>query len=90
MIILSVIGVEIVLIGGLYLWYRQRRGAKTRSGEFSAKGTSGADRTLIDGLIRQIAELDAAYQKGEIAEEAYQSQRAALKARLAELMTPEK
>ncbi|MFN8527749.1 MAG: c-type cytochrome [Anaerolineae bacterium] len=89
-IILIVIVVEIVLIGGLYLWYRQRRGAKTRSSEFSAKGTSGADRTLIDGLIRQIAELDAAYQKGEIAEEAYQSQRAALKARLAELMTPEK
>lgn len=90
MIILIVIVVEIVLIGGLYLWYRQRSGAKTRSSEFSAKGTSGADRTVIDGLIRQIAELDAAYQKGEIAEDAYQSQRAALKARLAELMTPDK
>ncbi len=87
-IILVVIG-EIVLIGFLYLRHRQRR--TTAPTDFMGKPRrSGGtvDRDLIDDLIRQIAELDAAYQQGEIPEESYQQQRAALKERLAELMTP--
>ena len=41
---------------------------------------------MIDGLIRQIAELDNQRDAGQIDEALYQSQRAQLKARLAELM----
>jgi hypothetical protein len=40
----------------------------------------------IDGLIREIAELDAAYGAGEIKEAAYQKRRGRLKGRLAELI----
>ncbi len=87
-IILVVIG-EIVLIGFLYLRHRQRRAAAPSDlmGKPKRSG-SAVNRELIDDLIRQIAELDAAYQQGEIPEERYQEQRAELKARLSELMTP--
>jgi hypothetical protein len=41
---------------------------------------------LIDGLIRQIAELDTQHDAGQINHDLYQQQRAILKARLTELM----
>jgi mono/diheme cytochrome c family protein len=49
----------------------------------------GDKQLLIDGLIRQIAELDNQHDAGKIDEAAYQSQRGRLKARLAELMGEE-
>jgi mono/diheme cytochrome c family protein len=41
---------------------------------------------LIDGLVKQIAELDAQHDTGQINHDIYQRRRAALKARLTELM----
>lgn len=53
----------------------------------SQKSTRGQDRTkLIDGLVRQIAELDAQHETGQINHDLYQQRRAQLKARLAEIM----
>ena len=41
---------------------------------------------LINGLIRQIAELDDSHQAGKIDETTYKKRRKRLKARLAELL----
>jgi hypothetical protein len=41
---------------------------------------------LIDGLVRQIAELDAQHEAGQINHDVYRNRREQLKARLAELM----
>jgi mono/diheme cytochrome c family protein len=82
-IILLVIVGEILLVGGLYWWWRRRRAAGAAA--TGARPTQN-DPMLMDGLIRQIAELDAQHERGEIADEAYQRQRALLKARLTELM----
>jgi mono/diheme cytochrome c family protein/uncharacterized membrane protein len=41
---------------------------------------------LIDALVRQIAELDAQHERGEINHDVYQRRRSTLKVRLAELM----
>lgn len=83
LIVIAVIAGEVVLIGGVYLWYRRRK-AKAAASQPPISG----DRVLIDGLVRQIAELDAEYEAGKVTDAAYTGQRAALKARLAELMTP--
>ncbi len=45
--------------------------------------------TLVDGLIRQIAELDDAHAAGQVDEDTYEKRRGKLKARLAELMDKE-
>lgn len=68
-----------VIIGlGMFIFLRERR---------AARAVQAADnQTLIDGLIRQIAELDEARSAGEIDENVYQKRRGRLKARLAELM----
>ncbi|MDX2161878.1 MAG: c-type cytochrome [bacterium] len=84
---------EIVLIAALYAWYRQRRARRGVAGAAGADlsaiptGKSPGDPAMIDALIRQIAELDAAHEKGDLPTEAYQQQRNALKARLADLMS---
>lgn len=83
-IILLVIVGEIVLVGGLYLWWRRR--AAARAAVPGAGSSAAADPLLMDGLIRQIAELDAQHERGEIDDAAYQRQRGILKARLTELM----
>ncbi|MGQ9908155.1 MAG: c-type cytochrome [Candidatus Flexifilum sp.] len=79
---------EIALIAGLYVWYRRRKDRQIAAA--SAPSTSIAPpvdaAARIDALIRQIAELDAAFEAGSIAAEAYQGSRAALKAELARLM----
>jgi hypothetical protein len=93
-IVIGVIVGEAVLIFALVLWYRGRRAKRlARAGEVrSASATPSsipqpsADQSLIDGLIRQIAELDAAHERGEIDSASYQRQRGALKSRLADLM----
>jgi mono/diheme cytochrome c family protein len=82
LIIVVIIG-EIILVAALYLWWRGRR---ARRGSGADAGKAKDDPVLMDGLIRQIAELDAQHERGEIADEGYQRQRALLKARLTELM----
>jgi hypothetical protein len=81
LIIILVIAGEIALIGGLYLWYRQRRAVTT------APRAKAPDALAIqDALVRQIAALDAAFEKGEISGDYHARQRAALKAQLADSM----
>jgi mono/diheme cytochrome c family protein len=72
---------EIALVAGLYAWYRQRK--RRRAAGLSSPRR---DRQLMDGLIRQIAELDAEFERGEMDPKVYENQRNTLKARLAELM----
>src|SRR6185503_854725 len=67
-IVVAVLVVAVLIGGGLFLI-----GSRNRSG----------DSQVINILIRQIAELDADHDMGRIADEAYEAQRAALKARLA-------
>ncbi|MDX2141159.1 MAG: c-type cytochrome [Chloroflexota bacterium] len=80
---LLVIGIviEIIIVALLYVWWRQRRNKRAAQ---AAKPAS--DTTLMDGLIRQIAELDARHERGEIDDATYQRQRGILKQRLSELM----
>jgi hypothetical protein len=75
LIVVAVVVVAVLIGGGLFLI-----GSRNRSG----------DDQVIDILIRQIAELDADHDMGRISDEAYEGQRAALKARLATLMERKK
>jgi hypothetical protein len=75
LIVVVVLVIAGLLGGGLVLL-----GTRSRSG----------DQQVINILIRQIAELDGDHEAGRIADAAYESQRAALKARLAALMEREK
>jgi len=68
---------EIVLVVGLYLWYRRRRRANT---------APPVDRAQIDALTHQITELDAAYERGEIDIDEHRKRRGALKGHLADLV----
>lgn len=52
--------------------------------------TSDDSQVLMDGLIRQIAELDEMYEAGDLDETAYQKRRAKLKSRLVALMDTDK
>ena len=77
--LLPIIIVVLLLVGlvggGLFVI-----GSRNRSG----------DQQVINILIRQIAELDADHDTGKISDEAYESQRNALKARLTTLMERKK
>jgi mono/diheme cytochrome c family protein len=73
---------EIVLIVAVLYWYFRRRSR--------VQAAPPDDTTLIDRLIRQIAELDDAHDNGEVDDASYERQRAQLKARLAELMNKDK
>jgi mono/diheme cytochrome c family protein len=54
---------------------------------FALSRRGGKDKQrLIDGLVRQIAELDAQHEAGQINHDLYRNRRETLKARLAELM----
>ena len=87
LIIAGVIIAEIALIAGLYVVYRRRRGQPApKTAPPDEAQTSDADRALIDGLVAQIAALDAQYEAGELDADSYQRQRTALKTRLAGLM----
>ncbi len=76
-IVIVVIG-EVLLIGGLIFWFARRRSDRTAEADKSP--------ALIDAMVKQIAELDADFEAGKLDEGTYQRQRAALKARLAEVM----
>jgi hypothetical protein len=73
-VLLVVIGV-VVLVISVALFRRERRRPK-----------SVPSPALMDALVLQIAELDAQHEAGEIADDLYKTRRAALKARLAEIM----
>lgn len=83
-VVLVGIGAIIIAVG-LYIFLRGRRSVSTPAGA----GDMQSDRSLIDGLIRQIAELDEAKATGQLHEATYQKRRSRLKARLAELMDKE-
>lgn len=76
-VILLAVGAGLVLLGGV-LYIRERQ-----------KSTVDRKRQM-DQLVKQIAELDEAYEAKEIAEKVYERQRNQLKARLAELMGEKK
>lgn len=72
------VGLGVVLLvmgGGLYLLQRNR-----------GTVTSVNSDALIDGLVRQIAELDADHEAGRINHDQYHNRRAQLKQRLSDLM----
>lgn len=70
---------EIALVVGLYLWYRRRRRQTVTSPPANHQAIMGT-------LVQQIAELDAAHERGEIDVDKYRRQRGPLKGRLADLM----
>jgi hypothetical protein len=74
-IVIGALLIVAVLVGGIFLL-----ATRSRSG----------DQQVIDILVRQIAELDADHDAGKIADDAYEPQRSALKARLATLMERKK
>lgn len=79
--ILIALGIVVVIGAGvLYLYGRRNTGA-TASG--------GDQQLLIDGLVREIAELDAVYSNNQLDEATYQKRRTKLKSRLAEIMDKE-
>ncbi len=88
-IILVVIGAQVLIIGLLYLVYTRRRATAGAASAAAAAAASPDRSILIDGLIGQIAELDAEFEAGKLEETDYQRQRGALKARLAQLMGSE-
>lgn len=72
------VGLGVVLLvmgGGLYLLQRSRGTVTSVNGD-----------ALIDGLVRQIAELDADHDAGRINHDQYHNRRAQLKQRLSDLM----
>ncbi len=78
-LILVTAGLVVMGMGvGVYLRGRKRS---------PAAETAAVDpQVLMDGLIRQIAELDISYKAGSLDEDTYQKRRGQLKARLAALM----
>jgi mono/diheme cytochrome c family protein len=80
--LLAILGVGVVMIGGVFVMVRRSPKGAAASG---ASGKINRDR-LIDGMVRQIAELDAQHDAGQINHDVYRQRREQLKARLAELM----
>lgn len=77
----------LALIGAGLLYWRGRRMAAVPK---VSQATPPAEReNLMDGLVRQLAELDDAYEAGEIDQQVYEKRRARLKTRLAELLDNE-
>jgi mono/diheme cytochrome c family protein len=76
-VIIIVLAGQAALIGGLYLYYRRRQSRPDQ--------TLDKNR-LIDALAAQIAELEAAHDRGDINHDLYHHRRRQLKARLSELM----
>ncbi len=70
---------EAMIVGALFYLYLRRR-----------KPSAPSRQAVTDALIRQIAELDNQHSAGTVEEADYQTRRAQLKARLAELMQPDK
>lgn len=73
-VVLVVVGVGVLAVSVL-LFRRERNRPK-----------APASQSLMDALVLQIAELDAQHEAGELADDLHKSRRAALKARLAQIM----
>ncbi|MBL8166230.1 MAG: c-type cytochrome [Anaerolineae bacterium] len=86
----TVISVMLLLVGAavfgsaIYSYWRRKRAGE--DGDPDDATLPDADQPLMDGLIREIAELDVAFSAGELDEDTYQQRRNKLKARLAEIM----
>ncbi len=78
LVVLLVLVAQAVLIGGLYLYYRRR--------EVGGASAPEDKNRLLDALAQQIAELDAAHDRGDINHDLYHHRRKQLKVRLGELM----
>lgn len=79
-VVVGLIGIIMLLI--VLLIILQRRSARATSG-------SSPLPSVRDTLLAQMAELDAAFEAGQLDEESYQRQRAALKAQVADIMRNE-
>ncbi len=79
-VVLAVVG-GAAIFAGMLLYLRGRNAPDTTP--------ATSNRQLIDGLIKQIVELDDLRESGEIADELYQKRRKQLKERLEELMDAE-
>lgn len=75
-VVLVGLGVVLVVLGGGLYFLQQRRGEVVAT----------SDGAMLDGLVRQIAELDAEHEAGKINHDLYQSRRKELKDRLTGLM----
>ncbi len=86
----TVVSVMLLLVGAavfgsaIYSYWRRKRAGE--DGDPDDATLPDADQPLMDGLIREIAELDVAFSAGELDEDTYQQRRNKLKARLAEIM----
>lgn len=76
---------EIILIAGLYVWYRRRKARQT-----AESAPMNGQRERIDALVQQIAELDTEFEAGKMDADTYQTTRSALKTELARLMNTAK
>ncbi|MBZ0304613.1 MAG: c-type cytochrome [Anaerolineae bacterium] len=76
------LGVLLILAGGMFMFYDLQ---KTRLAAQQASGSRPIP-TTRKAIIAQIAELDAAYEAGEIDEKSYESEREELKAALRKQM----
>lgn len=80
-------------IGGYVYNTRKRQAARTRQKQTTRKssvpssGKKSAASTPKDALLRELLELDKAYEAGKLKKAAYQDQRARLRARLRSLMS---
>jgi mono/diheme cytochrome c family protein len=84
--VLLVGGGALIIVVGLFIYLRGRTPAA--AAPMPPPPPTDAQ-TLIDGLIRQIAELDDAHAAGEIDEPTYKKRRKRLKTRLSELIDEE-
>ncbi|MCB9435635.1 MAG: c-type cytochrome [Anaerolineales bacterium] len=74
------IGVLLIVAGGMYLIYDLQK-TRILAQTSQAKVTHGTHQSK-DDLLSEIAELDDAFERGELKEEYYEQQRAALKEKL--------
>lgn len=74
------IGVLLIVAGGMYLIYDLQK-TRILAQTSQAKTTHGTHQSK-DDLLNEIAELDDAFERGELKEEYYEQQRAALKEKL--------
>jgi mono/diheme cytochrome c family protein len=73
-----------VFASAIYSYWRRRRAG--RSEDVGDETLPDSEQSLMDALIREIAELDVAFNAGELDEATYQKRRGQLKSRLAEVM----
>lgn len=81
------IGVLLLVAGGMFLFYDLQKTRILAQTQANQRGNGRKNKNNGNGLPEQIAELDAAYEAGEIDELAYHKQREALKEKLRQQMS---